>query len=391
MLQTEYVKNLNCNYERIRLDEKPEENRYQYCIVTRGGMKGILPCSLRYINGDAYLYYDISSTQSVEQLYINRSIDRRWIKDFLWSMERIHREMDRFLLDNSHLLWYPEQIYQDLERREFFFLYVPYYQGETGFGKLLEFLIEHLDYNDEKLAECIYKMHEQYMSLGDVYLSEQIYEEGKKLEQTVEVEPKTKQKVVTFAADQEGNGENEQTTDGQTGRRGIRYFLEEKWKKPREEKEYIYHVSGRSVEYGAGSAKNEVEQYSAVRDVDFSEEKEVDEKEAELGKTIYMEKEQTQEEMVRGLYTEQGELVAELCKQSMILGKKKDEVDCVLEDSTVSRMHARISVQKDNVYLEDMNSTNGTSKNGLRLQPYEKRRLEPGDEIRMGKTILYFR
>ena len=43
MLQTEFIKNLNCNYERIKLDEKPEENRYQYCIVTRGGMKGILP------------------------------------------------------------------------------------------------------------------------------------------------------------------------------------------------------------------------------------------------------------------------------------------------------------------------------------------------------------
>ena len=134
MLTAEYVRNYNCNYERITLEQKPEEKRYQYCILNRGGIRYLLPCSLRYIDNNAYLYYDISSTQSVEQLYINRSIDRRWIKDFLWSMERIHREMDRFLLDNSHLLWYPEQIYQDLERREFFFLYVPYYQGETGFG-----------------------------------------------------------------------------------------------------------------------------------------------------------------------------------------------------------------------------------------------------------------
>jgi len=50
MLNTEYVRNLNCNYERILLDKKPEEKRYQYCILNRGGIKGLLPCSLRYIN-----------------------------------------------------------------------------------------------------------------------------------------------------------------------------------------------------------------------------------------------------------------------------------------------------------------------------------------------------
>ena len=43
MLQTEFVRNLNCNYERILLDVNPEEKRYQYCILSRGGIKGLLP------------------------------------------------------------------------------------------------------------------------------------------------------------------------------------------------------------------------------------------------------------------------------------------------------------------------------------------------------------
>ncbi len=37
-LETEYVRNLNCNYERVVLAEKPKENRYQYCILNRGGI-----------------------------------------------------------------------------------------------------------------------------------------------------------------------------------------------------------------------------------------------------------------------------------------------------------------------------------------------------------------
>ena len=35
MLNTEFVKNLHNNYERIMLEKKPEERRYQYCILSR--------------------------------------------------------------------------------------------------------------------------------------------------------------------------------------------------------------------------------------------------------------------------------------------------------------------------------------------------------------------
>ena len=97
MLQTEYVRSLNCNYERLLLEEKPEEKRYQYCILGRGGIKGLLSCSLRYINGQAYLYYDISSRQSITQLYGSRQITRGWMRDFVWSLKKLQQELERFL------------------------------------------------------------------------------------------------------------------------------------------------------------------------------------------------------------------------------------------------------------------------------------------------------
>ena len=79
MFVAEYVRNCNCNYERIHLEEKPEDRRYQYCILSRGGSRYLLPASLRYIDGEAYLYYDISSTQNVRQLFAQRTIGREWI------------------------------------------------------------------------------------------------------------------------------------------------------------------------------------------------------------------------------------------------------------------------------------------------------------------------
>ena len=74
-----------------------------------------------------------------------------------------------------------------------------------------------------------------------------------------------------------------------------------------------------------------------------------------------------------------------------LIGKQKDDVNMVLNDESVSRIHARISLEGNLVYLEDLNSTNGTFKNGLRLQPYEKRRIEENDEIRFGKLLFVFR
>ncbi len=50
MLETEFIRSLQNNYERIHLPQRPDEQRYQYCILTRGGIRGLLPCSLRYIN-----------------------------------------------------------------------------------------------------------------------------------------------------------------------------------------------------------------------------------------------------------------------------------------------------------------------------------------------------
>lgn len=125
ILETEFVRNLNCNYERVLLGEKPEENRYQYCILNRGGIRFLLPCSLRYINGDAFLYYDISSKQNMTQLFEGHTIKRDWMKDFLWGMQRMQQELGRYLLEDNNVIWSPEHIYQDLEKMIFILCIFP--------------------------------------------------------------------------------------------------------------------------------------------------------------------------------------------------------------------------------------------------------------------------
>jgi pSer/pThr/pTyr-binding forkhead associated (FHA) protein len=54
------------------------------------------------------------------------------------------------------------------------------------------------------------------------------------------------------------------------------------------------------------------------------------------------------------------------------------------EDEFASARHARLTPQRDGVWLEDIGSTNGTFVNGVRVK--RSRRLEPGDVIRIGES-----
>ena len=113
--------------------------------------------------------------------------------------------------------------------------------------------------------------------------------------------------------------------------------------------------------------------------------------EEDMGRTVYMEEKPAARETIHRLLSEEGKLLVTLEQSSYTIGKKRGEADLVLNDMSVSRLHARVVKEKDGFYLEDMNSTNGTFKNGLQLQPYEKRKLEEGDEITLGKTTILYR
>ncbi len=54
----------------------------------------------------------------------------------------------------------------------------------------------------------------------------------------------------------------------------------------------------------------------------------------------------------------------------------------------VSRRHARISRREDQVFLEDLNSLNGTFLNATRLVPELPYPLKGGDQIQLGKLVL---
>jgi pSer/pThr/pTyr-binding forkhead associated (FHA) protein len=78
----------------------------------------------------------------------------------------------------------------------------------------------------------------------------------------------------------------------------------------------------------------------------------------------------------------------ELDSTPVTIGRAPDNDLSIDADEFASVHHARIEPKRDGVWVRDLESTNGTFVNGVKLT--RARKLEPGDIIRVGETDLRY-
>lgn len=62
------------------------------------------------------------------------------------------------------------------------------------------------------------------------------------------------------------------------------------------------------------------------------------------------------------------------------------ECHLVIDHGQVSRLHARLELDHEQIAITDLNSTNGTYVNGERLSPLQPRRLRAGDKVNLAQV-----
>jgi hypothetical protein len=75
-----------------------------------------------------------------------------------------------------------------------------------------------------------------------------------------------------------------------------------------------------------------------------------------------------------------------LTRDVLVIGRAST-ADIRLDDTGVSRQHAEVRREGDDVIVVDLGSTNGTTVNGRTV---ERARLAPGDRIEVGRTTLVY-
>ena len=410
MIVSEYVRGLKNNYVRIRELSLPDERKYQYCIMKRGGITGLLPFEIRYIDSDAYMYYDITSRQNISTLYSKKPLDRNWVISFFSSMKRIRSEAVRFLLDPSNLIWNPGNVYQDLKSGSFGYLYVPYLDEDNGFSEMVDFIVGHVDYGDDELVRCVYMVAEQYKSGGDAYIDEKIYSDieefkksGTEIKHTAIPEETGFSEKASAGEDRSGDMKTIYSCSEAIGD-GFSNF----WDRPvtlRPEGKRIDLAEVREAETRSGGIisffskirgrerklRKEYEFEAAAEPVVAEDMRYSDAEtaaDADPEGTVFVDL--SADDGKRRLNSDDGKCLYVLAGESIVIGKKGEDADLVVDEREISRMHARIFLKDEDYYIEDLNSTNGTFKNGVRLKPYEQKKLSKGDEIKLANKKIIF-
>ena len=96
-----YKRELSHSY--LVMENVPEElsGHYQYRMILRNRIPGLLSSSERYLEGRICLYYDISSRQSLEQLYLSARIGMKEIRGIIDNLAQVLDSMSEYLLEEG--------------------------------------------------------------------------------------------------------------------------------------------------------------------------------------------------------------------------------------------------------------------------------------------------
>lgn len=73
-----------------------------------------------------------------------------------------------------------------------------------------------------------------------------------------------------------------------------------------------------------------------------------------------------------------------------LIGKIKEGIGAIINEASISRIHAKITCEDDAFYLTDLGSLNGSFVNDTMIQPYGKSLIKEGDQLRFANVAYCF-
>ena len=433
-MEVRYKRDLKSSYLILPVMEEFVKS-YQMQMITKNRIEGLLPCQPKTEEGENVCYYEISSKQSLQHIFARSEMGYEELKALLTGIYILLQKLDKYLLYSTCLMLDPEYIYMDIECCQVCLIYLPGYQGDSflGIRHLSEYILSRVNHTDESavkiayyfyqcakeenfsfrdLVEYMEKQHEEIPGKEEsgIYLaSECEWNNSYELSRQIEIEDVRDQKCESEQAEMPNIEVNMDIKILQNrilfvGLVGtiimiavcsylfLNFHLQIQEKAIGAALIAVFYVAliMAYIHYG--------KRYENTKKLAQPEEKAVHEylyadaleDAQEYGNTVFFGAEAVaKQNFLEGEY-KGSKLHYEIEKEQMIIGKMKGKVHIELPDVSVSRIHAGIYQKGDKVLLQDLNSTNGTYKNGVILQPEETVELKPLDEVRFGKICLTY-
>jgi hypothetical protein len=440
MLKTKYFKDMNHNYLIINCPEDVAIERYQLKMITDNNIPGLLSVSKRNIDGEAFLYYEINSLQTLQAMFENRKMDKKMAIRLLGGLRRVLQEMKSYLLSDGGLILKPDYVYLNWEREEIYFTYFPF-ENEVDKNQVkffFEYLVRVIDHRDEHLTDAVYglcQLADRGMFTAEElerHLSEMTFEPTEQInceQQIFDYAPSSAQmEKDEFPMIPEAElpsilqSENLSEQKNNERKQKIKFLIMAAVSAAGAIFTILYQqyfiLTDREIllswillvvflvfflitgvififlQFGFLKTKSKTipePAFQVIHENEYYQRPQAKPSEEVYGDTVFLyDQEEMRENKLYGI-NKGNKHVIDIIKFPFTIGKIAENTDFCLKENSVSRIHVRFSQSENIILMTDLNSTNGTFKNGLRLDPNETVALEAGDEIRLGKLSFCYR
>ncbi len=423
-----YRRQMGQNEMMICVDSRREEC-YETRMMKYNEIPGLLKFAFRRMDDKCWFCYQITSCQPLARLVETQTLKAEPLRQLLHGMIQTFQGLGEYLLSEEQILLEPEFLYIDLDDWTPRLCLMPGKEGDftREFSQLLQFLLEKTDHRDKEAVALIYGLYRE--SLKENYGFETFWErladpEHKDAEQEEREEHSWSQKEEVREPEPALElDEKEAPAAGQSLMWGAYFlsipflalFLLWIWKGRQGLWQYglVFGIGSTVlaavlsflslVRQDTGSAVKRLQKDKGNRrksekneDVPswamiFEAEEEGEGNEQEKPSEVSLEEDcthttllwsQPKQEECFCLVSVDGknENIA-IRYYPFLIGKQENLSDHVLNRDTVSRLHIRLDREDEICHLTDLNSTNGTSVNGRRLEANETVALSLGDEI----------
>lgn len=392
------------------------EDSYEYNMLINNKISGILDCKPRYWEENSYCSYDISSKKSLEQEYTSKKMGFTDLMDLFYGIHMSIKKAGEYLLKLESFLFLPQYIFLDLDSGELECLYFPDFEQDLlekkeAYRALADFLLDKVDHKDEHAVNITYHFYKiskedffSFDSFVGFLEKESLLVQAKEKKESVGEEDGIPIRI----REMDFLREDEEDRDAA--------FLSSK------EESYKWWIPGVMLLIGAvfimlyifvplfkkyaiyalllGLSiivwavilliRNLICIYKDRKESEYISENEpvrIEEYFDDMmdDVTVFFDKEE-----YLCLKWKEGRFSKEYSMDSfpLTVGKMREGIQIEMNDLSVSRLHAKFRKQGNSIWLQDLDSTNGTYVNGRRLQSGEEAIIKRGDEIQFGKIIV---
>lgn len=366
-MKIEYIRNMQFGYMRIAVAEPLSRTEEEMLLHNK--IEGILPMQWQKEDENYLLRYDITGKQALDIVLESELLDEALLRNLLAGICAVVKQLEKYLLFQDGILLRPETIFRDIKTQQIYFCYCP---NETEplqkrFRQLMEYILAKTNHRNPKAVELSYSVYEE--SLKEEFILKDIQKQLEKTTQDMLFQEDIEERYV----------ENEQIV--------MEESLKEKRPNDQSKRKFEFREwKEKCVAWIHKKMEKYIKRKQEPEQIVFEPEEEV----IKTGLPTILLGEWKEE--IEGILKYEGRYHLpdlHIKKVPFIIGS--DGVcDGIIEQQTISHQHARITKIDEVYFMEDLNSTNGTTVDGEALSYKTKVGLKKNTIICFAKEPYRF-